>query len=244
MRTPASATARIVSAPSRTRGSSAPASARSRPPSTAPPRKSPARPTPFFPVVLASQSPRRLKLLKTLVPDFTTSAATEPTRRGSDAPHAHTRRASLAKARSVSPAHPRALIIAADTVLSVRGHVLGKPRGRAQAERMLKLLSGHAVLATTSVCLLLPSSVSEHPLQWSEEAVVHFVPFASRDPDGLSAYLQSGAWAGKAGALSIDEPPVSGWVERIEGDPLAVIGLPTRRLAEVLRMLGLSCAEG
>src|SRR5262245_60705064 len=95
-------------------------------------------------VVLASASPRRRDILPGLGISFTIgpSRESEPDRRSGEGARSYATRLARLKARSVARRRPSALVIGADTVVSVREHLLAKPAGTPDAARMLRLLSG------------------------------------------------------------------------------------------------------
>ena len=104
--------------------------------------------------ILASQSPRRRELLSLLVPDFEVCPADIDERLRDGAPlEDEIVRLAAAKARSVSQTHPDAVVIGADTMVTIDGAALGKPRDAEDAKRMLRLLSGrtHRVLTGAAV---------------------------------------------------------------------------------------------
>ena len=105
-------------------------------------------------IVLASQSPRRQELLQKIVPEFRVvpSGLDEDEFREKD-PLRFALRAAEAKAREVGEKNPSSLVIAADTVVNLRDEVLGKPKDRAQAEEMLRRLSGQRHRVITAVAL-------------------------------------------------------------------------------------------
>jgi septum formation protein len=141
-----------------------------------------------------------------------------------------TLRHAKAKAGFVSSRHPHAIVIAADTLLSCQGKVLGKPSRLAQAREMLMHIHGRRVVAATSICVY-----SLHQKRcWTEQATIRFKIIT---PGLLRRYLASNAWRGKAGGFNVKEKPVSGWIVQIKGDLNTVVGLPLKQLKPILRGL-------
>src|SRR6187431_3356815 len=105
-------------------------------------------------LVLASASPRRADLLRAAgIPfDVFPVNVDEHFRVGEKAEHAVARVAE-AKAHVAAASHPDAIVLGADTTVVIRGEVLAKPADRADAERMLRLLSGRTHEVLTGVCL-------------------------------------------------------------------------------------------
>src|SRR5947207_2008083 len=105
-------------------------------------------------IVLASASPRRQELLKNAGIDFVVHPANiEEVRRADEAPQAFAERMAREKALVVHQLRADGFVLAADTVVVVDGQVLGKPTGREDAIRMLRLLSGRKHDVITAVCL-------------------------------------------------------------------------------------------
>ena len=135
-----------------------------------------------------------------------------------------------AKAREVAALRPGAVVIGADTVVSLDGDVLGKPHDRAQAVQMLGRLSGRGHHVLTGLAVLSP----ERELTACEETGVFVRPLSERE---IAAYVDTGEPMDKAGAYGAQG--IGGlFVERIEGDFFNVVGLPVCRLGEMLKMVG------
>src|SRR5262245_14442236 len=106
------------------------------------------------PIILASASPRRAGLLAQAGIRCRVVPAQLP-----EVPHLHLTprelcvRNAAAKARQISTAHPRAVVLAADTEVALDHTVLGKPRTRQEAARFLARLAGRAHQVITAVCL-------------------------------------------------------------------------------------------
>ncbi|VVB56587.1 Septum formation protein Maf [uncultured archaeon] len=155
----------------------------------------------------------------------------EPRARGKNAVSI-TRILAAKKAENASARYPRALVIAADTLLVCRKKIMGKPTSAKEAARMLERMSGQKITAITSICIRLPG---RKPSVWSEKG---WVGMREITPKQMAAYLQSGLWKGKAGAINIAEKPVKNWVEKKGGEEGAIVGLPVRKLRMVLRRAG------
>ena len=134
------------------------------------------------------------------------------------------------KAAEIAANHPDAMIIAADTVVAVDGTVLGKPRDRDDAVRMLQTLSGreHTVYSGLTVCWQ-GRSVTQH-----EATAVRFRPLT---PDDIHHYVSTGEPMDKAGSYGIQGYGCT-LVEGISGDYYNVVGLPVCRLSQILSGFG------
>ncbi|MEM0984430.1 MAG: Maf family protein [Planctomycetota bacterium] len=122
-----------------------------------------------------------------------------------------------------------ALVIGADTVCVKHGNLLGQPKDRDEAGRMIRQLSGGAHRVVTGVAML----------DTSESCRTVFVDDAhvtvgEISDDEIESYLDSEAWRGKAGAYNLAERVEAGWPITCEGDPTTVMGLPMKRLGEIL----------
>lgn len=187
-------------------------------------------------IILASQSPRRRELLTQMGLPFTVRVADIDEQLQRDLPPAElVARISAEKAAAVAAEvnDPDALIIAADTVVTVDGTVLGKPRDEADAKRMLSLLSGRAHRVFTGFTLQQGARVVSH----SEETEVHFRPLSDEE---ISAYIATGEPMDKAGAYGI-QGRGSLLVRSLSGDYFNVMGLPVCALGQALKEFGVQC---
>ena len=184
--------------------------------------------------ILASKSPRRREILQSIGLDFTVfTADTDETSSITD-PAALVKELSLRKGRATADELSKKgelsaddIIIASDTVVAYDCEILGKPRDRDDARRMLKLLSGkkHRVLSGIALIKGDASFVS-----FSET----FVYFNELDDALIERYLDTAEPYDKAGAYGI-QGIASVWVDRIEGSYLGVVGLPVSLLDKLHR---------
>jgi len=184
-------------------------------------------------IVLASSSPRRRGLLGlTGLPFTVESSDYEEILNSGIRPRLLARRLSLAKAKAVSRKYRNAIIIAADTFIVFGESILGKPRSKAEARRMLGLLSGKAHSVITGFTIM--DTASGKILSRSVETKVWFKKLSPRE---IVSYVGTGEPLDKAGAYAI-QGLGSLIVERIEGDYFNVIGLPLSSLVEALKKFG------
>jgi septum formation protein len=186
-------------------------------------------------VVLASQSPRRRELLTLIgVRHEVRPANIDETYFPGEVPRSHAERLAREKAEAI--AAPDAVIIASDTIVVVDGDVLGKPRDEAEAERMLRRLSGRSHVVITAVAARWQGRL----LSATEEVGVTFRALSDED---IRAYIATGEPMDKAGAYGIQGFGAT-IVERVDGDYFAVMGLPLNRLTRLLESLGLAYGFG
>ena len=185
-----------------------------------------------MPIVLASASPRRQELLKNAGIEFVVHPANiEEVRRAEETPQEFAERMAREKASAVQRLRADGFVLAADTVVVVAGHVLGKPSDRKDAVRMLRLLSGRKHYVITAVCL---RGENFEDIR-SETTVVDFSPMTEAE---IRDYVASGEPMDKAGAYGI-QGIAARWIVGIEGDYSNVVGLPVDLVKQMLRERGL-----
>ena len=178
-------------------------------------------------LILASASPRRQELLRNADIEFVVHPTDIPeVPRSGEAPRDCAERLAFEKAAALAPQYPGRFILGADTIVVVSGEMLGKPADRADAERMLRLLSGRSHAVITGVCLIGPGikDVSSE---------ITMVEFSELNHQEVAFYASTGEPMDKAGGYAI-QGIASRWIRRIEGDYSNVVGLP---VALVYRLL-------
>ena len=182
-------------------------------------------------IVLASKSPRRQELLKGIGIDFSilTKEVDEnyPARLPliDVAPFL-----SLKKAKAFDEAElpENYMVITADTVVIVENEILGKPKDRDDAVRMMLLLSGKVHKVVTGVTV----HTAEKTKTFS---VISKVTFESLDNQEISYYIDNFKPYDKAGAYGVQEWIGYIGVSNVEGSYYNVMGLPTQKLYKVLK---------
>lgn len=183
-------------------------------------------------LILASASPRRAALLSQigLTFDVHPSNVTEPPHNThSNNPASEvTQKLALLKAADVAQHFDEAIIIGADTLVSLDGQLLGKPTDDAAAFEMLTHLNGSSHEVVTGVALIDASTGRE--IVWAETTQVYFRELQN---DEIAAYIASGEASDKAGAYGIQGRGAV-FVRRIEGCYFNVVGLPLASFIEHL----------
>ena len=183
-------------------------------------------------LVLASASPRRAQLLSQIGLTFEVYPSDVVESRDdlrSDTPASEvTQRLASLKAAAVAQHFDDALIIGADTLVSLNGELLGKPTDDADAFEMLTRLSGTCHEVVTGVCLI--DARLDRKVVWAETTHVYF---RRPHPQEIAAYIATGEAADKAGAYGI-QGPAAAFVRRIEGCYFNVVGLPLASFVEHL----------
>lgn len=170
-------------------------------------------------LILASGSPRRRELLQRMGYDFTVvspdvdESVDEPPRQAV---------AILARRKALAAAEGRTegVVLAADTLVSLDGHALGKPRDGAEARAMLRALSGREHEVFTGVCLI--DCKTGRQTVHVERTGVRFRVLTDGEID---SYVASGDPLDKAGAYGI-QGGAGAFVEEISGSYENVMGLP------------------
>jgi len=186
-------------------------------------------------IILASASPRRKEILEKTGLKFRIDESDYEEKINSRLkPHDLARFLSCEKAGHVARRHRNALIIAADTIVVLRGRLFGKPRSTDQAREMLKALSGKAHSVITGFTIMDTDSKKE--MSCSVESRVFFKRMTA---DEIEAYIRSGEPLDKAGAYGIQGLGAV-FIKRIEGDFFNVMGLPLYALTENLKKFGVN----
>lgn len=183
-----------------------------------------------FRLILASGSPARRELLTRAGYPFEVMPANidEPTGAGFTDPRTYVQQVAWLKAAAVAPRVDQGLVLAADTVGWLDGHVIGKPADEADARRILRSLAGREHELWTGVCLWRrPGDVQ---VAWQE---VSRVAFTSLTDAELDDYLATRTWQGCSGAYAIQEGN-DPFVRVIQGSVSNVIGLPMETLGRLL----------
>ena len=187
------------------------------------------------PLILASGSPRRAQLLAAAGYDFVVQVAGEEAECGvcsrETAPEMVARYA-YRKAADIVSRNASGLVLAADTVASCLGQILGKPRDMEHAEAILRTLSGRRHDVYTGVCLW---SIGER--KCLVDVVRTELEMQSLSESMLRDHLESMRWEGKAGAFGYQDG--NDWLSVLSGGSESnVVGLPMERLAELLETFG------
>lgn len=190
-------------------------------------------------LILASQSPRRKELLSWLEIPFEVipsdveekSELSEPTEIAED----------LAKLKGhdiveklKSKGREDILVVAADTLVCLKGKIYGKPQGQEDARRILNELSGqtHEVITSLYLGLKNSSDVSSQTFEVTSHCQT-LVSFANISSEVMEDYLNTKDSLDKAGAYGIQGPSLT-FIKGIQGSYSNVVGLPLYELRELL----------
>lgn len=181
-------------------------------------------------LVLASSSPRRRELLQQLGLDFSIySPDIDECVLQDETASEYVQRLACEKAAAVQQHFPDAVIIAADTSLSVDGEILGKPESKAHAFEMWQKISGRKHDVFSGVCVRTSAQISSIVVRTQ----VEFQVLSLKD---MEDYWATGEPEGKAGAYAI-QGLASRYIPRIEGSYTNVVGLPLHETVELFKAI-------
>ena len=183
-------------------------------------------------IILASGSPRRRELLtkvklplKVIPPDVPEEYVA-----GETVPEMVKRiaRSKVEAVLSLFKTESPRWVLGLDTVVEIDGKVLGKPSGPEQAESMLRILSGRVHRVFSGIALLVERG---KPIE--QEVVCTEVKFRAMETGEIRFYIETGEWAGAAGAYRIQERGAF-LVDWIKGSYSNVVGLPLEAFYGIL----------
>ena len=178
-------------------------------------------------IILASASPRRRELIKSL------DLEVEVIPSGADeniepcVPEQYVKKLAALKARDVFQ-KTSMLTLGADTIVEVDGTILGKPKTYEQALQMFRLLCGRSHRVLTGVCFI----DANQEVVDCETTIVTFKPF---DAELIDKYITTGSPFDKAGGYGIQDEMLAPIVESVDGELDNVIGLPIKLIAKILK---------
>ena len=143
-------------------------------------------------------------------------------------PEAFAIKAAIAKAEDVALKFKNAIVIGADTIVVLGQKILGKPKNKKDAIAMLKSLIGKTHKVITGICV-----VDSETFVKTTDFVVTKVKMKKASDQEILDYVKTGKPLDKAGAYGIQEIEKI-FIDRVEGDYENVIGLPVRRVKELL----------
>lgn len=183
-------------------------------------------------IILASSSPRRKELMSSLGLKFKVVDAKYRERKYNHlSPAKLVKVLALGKARSVAKYYPKAIIVAADTIVAHKGKIFGKPKSAVAATAMLEKLSATTHDIFTGLAVI---DSSANKIFTKVERVKVYFKKLSRQV--IHQYVESGEPLDKAGAYAIQGKGKK-LVRKIEGDFSAAVGLPVKALGKILKKL-------
>ena len=190
-------------------------------------------------LILASTSPRRREILAQVGAEFEVIPAKGEELLTSTEPKEAVLQLSCQKAEEtagrLSGDAGNIVVLGADTIVSLDGAILGKPKDKKDAVRMLGLLNGREHSVFTGVTMIVRGDGKEQIISFYEETRVFMYPMTKEQ---IQAYTETGEPLDKAGAYGI-QGKCAVYIEKIVGDYYNVVGLPVAAIYQNLEKSGI-----
>ena len=179
-------------------------------------------------LVLASKSPRRKELLGLCNIPFTIdpSQSEEVLDTSLPLPEGIAKLA-YEKANEVFVRHPESLVLGSDTIVTIDGKVLGKPKDKEDCRHMMQLLSGRTHQVITGVCFISKEEIYQY-------AEIADVTFETMTEEEIEEYVSSQEPYDKAGGYAL-QGQAAIYSKEIKCDPYTIIGLPVHSVYAFLK---------
>jgi septum formation protein len=179
-----------------------------------------------IPIILASKSPRRKKLLKQIGLVFRTKSFDVEENLTQNLPPAKlAKKLALQKLEAAKSQIKNSVIITADTIVVLEGEILGKPKNKREAVAMLKKLSGAKHHVYTGFAVY--NGVTDELISDYEKTCVAFRELSEKE---IKEYVASGSPLDKAGSYGIQDDYGAVFVRKISGCYYNVVGLPLAKV--------------
>ena len=183
-------------------------------------------------IILATESPRKIKAMKTLGLKF----EIKPSNFDESLIHETdirklVEKLALEKAHLICKQNPGSIVIGADTLLSFQGKVLGKPKDLDEVRENLKKASGKVVDDFTGIAVVYREKEKSTWLH----GVAKLRVFGSAE---IENYISNGNPMDKAGGFAADPAEGGEFLESYIGEPGQELGLPTTTLKKFLVEFG------
>jgi len=183
-------------------------------------------------IILASASPRRKELLAKIIKKFKiVPSRIDESKIKAKSPAVLALKTALAKANDVAAQQPKAIVIGADTIVVLGKMIIGKPKNKKDAVRILKSLSGKTHKVITGLAV-----VDTAKQRINATYVVTKVKMKKVKENAILDYVDSGRPLDKAGGYGIQEIEEM-FIDRIDGDYDNVVGLPVIALKKLIQKL-------
>jgi septum formation protein len=184
--------------------------------------------------ILASASPRRQELLRSVGLKFKIIPAhVDENYSAGESPRQHVQRLSIDKAMVIAKKYPEAWVLGADTIVVIDGMILGKPKNKHQARKMLQKLSGreHKVFTGFTIAHVAAKIYKTKVIQSA-------VQFKTISPKEMDWYVSCDEPYDKAGGYAVQGKGAC-FIQSIRGSYTNVIGLPLCEVLEALKIFGM-----
>ena len=178
-------------------------------------------------LILASGSPRRAEILAAVGWTFTKDVPDiDESERPGESAEDYVVRLARTKAEEIARGHKGRIVLGADTTVVIGGQIIGKPADYADAERMIRLLSGNWHDVLTGIAVVADGTT----LSDIQRTRVKFAPMTDAE---IRFLVEEGDPLDKAGAYAV-QAQAALFIEGIEGDYWNVVGLPVRLVYELV----------
>ena len=183
-----------------------------------------------FPLLLASGSPARKKLLQQIgiVPELVLAPEIEEQPKKKELPAAYSKRIAIAKCEKAMNLRNDYIVLAADTVAACGRRIIPKARSAEEVFGFISLLSGRQHRVYTTVCLGIPGIGIRIKHSCTK------IKFKRLSKDEIEQYIALGEWQGKAGSYAI-QGVAAAFIEQINGSYSGVVGLPLCKTVKLLQ---------
>lgn len=186
-----------------------------------------------IPIFLASKSPRRKNMLKMLGIKFKSiSVELDETIINSQTAAKNVKRLSFEKCELALDKIKNGIVIAADTIVVLDGKIIGKPKNKSDARRILESLSGRNHFVYTGFTLA--NKITKRIITEYSKTKVYFRELSSKE---ISNYIKTGSPMDKAGAYGIQDDFGAVFVQKINGCYYNVLGFPISKIYEALKKI-------
>lgn len=169
-------------------------------------------------LILASKSPRRIELLKQMGKEFEIVPSQSPERTDYKHPARRVKDLAVKKAFDVAKKYPSAVVIGADTLVYCKGEVIGKPKDKKDALRILSKLNGSWQSVYTGVCVM---CLDKQKMLFGHDVS----KCKARKLTAAELEQMAGKHMDKAGAYAVQDDDDK-FIERIVGSRTNVVGFP------------------
>ncbi|MGQ9705406.1 MAG: Maf family protein [bacterium] len=184
-------------------------------------------------LILASNSPRRKAILEMLnIPFIQVPPKTDDEIEEGECSEEIATMSAKKKAESVVNDYPQNPILGADTIVTIDGIILRKPKDKSDARRMLRLLSGRLHTVISALCIVMNGRIIS-------DCDKTFVRFRNITENEIAEYINTGEPLDKAGAYAVQGKGAM-LIEEIYGDFYNVMGLPVAKLYRILNKIGIN----
>ncbi len=190
-------------------------------------------------IILASGSKRRQELLERLGIEFSVvESGFDEDKIKTDDPVELAEELALQKALTIAKDYDDAIVIGGDTTVYVGGELVGKPKDKLDAERIIRLLSGTTHMVVSGVAVV--NSLTGDQMVGHEEAWIRFKELSE---DDVTKYVESEKWKGFAGGYAI-QGAASPFVADQNGKISTIIGFPLTLVVDLLEQMGVEVPVG